>query len=138
MKKVVLSAFAFALLLGAGQALAQTQDSEPARPQRKHSAQQNRMKDCAAQYHEKNIAKSEYRNFMAECLKKHPRDGRRGPPPMDGKMMPMDGQMMPMDGQMKPMDRPMNKQMNRQMNRQMDQKTAPETAPDPVPDESPQ
>jgi len=34
-----------------------------------HTSQQNRMKACAAQYHEKKIAKSEYRKFMTQCLK---------------------------------------------------------------------
>jgi uncharacterized membrane protein len=37
--------------------------------------QQNRMKECAAEYHKKNIAKSGYHKFMSECLKKHPEKG---------------------------------------------------------------
>jgi hypothetical protein len=32
--------------------------------------QQNRMKVCAKQYHEQNIAKDQYHAFMSKCLKK--------------------------------------------------------------------
>lgn len=34
------------------------------------ASQQNRMKDCAAQYKAQNIAKSEHAAFMKACLKK--------------------------------------------------------------------
>lgn len=54
---------AFALFC-ASPALAATAKKTP-------TAQQNRMKECAAQYHQKKIAKHEYRNFMKVCLKKH-------------------------------------------------------------------
>ncbi len=61
MKKSVLLLAALAILCGASPSHA-----APVTPQ------QNRMKTCAAQYHQKNIAKSEYRKFMSECLKTHP------------------------------------------------------------------
>jgi hypothetical protein len=32
-------------------------------------AQQSRMKACAAQYHQKNLPKSQYKTFMSGCLK---------------------------------------------------------------------
>jgi hypothetical protein len=34
------------------------------------SAQNQKMKDCAASYHQQGIAKSQYRTFMSTCLKK--------------------------------------------------------------------
>ncbi len=34
------------------------------------TAQQKRMKECAAQYHQKNIPKNQYRAFLKVCLKK--------------------------------------------------------------------
>jgi hypothetical protein len=36
------------------------------------TAQQTRMKTCAAEYHQKKIAKSQYHAFMSQCLKTHP------------------------------------------------------------------
>lgn len=33
-------------------------------------AQENRMKTCAQQYHQQNVAKSQYHAFMSTCLKK--------------------------------------------------------------------
>ena len=61
MKKIVLFLAALAVLGCAGQAQAAT--TKAATPQ------QNRMKVCAAEYHQKNIAKSQYRAFMSKCLK---------------------------------------------------------------------
>src|SRR5271170_1374923 len=34
-------------------------------------AQSNRMKACAAQYHQQNIPKNQYKTFMSSCLKKN-------------------------------------------------------------------
>lgn len=36
----------------------------------KTSHQTQKMSSCAAEYHQKNLAKSEYRKFMTACLKK--------------------------------------------------------------------
>ena len=63
MKKHVLLLAALAVLCGASQSHAATAPATP---------QQNRMKTCAAQYHQKNIAKAEYHKFMSQCLKTHP------------------------------------------------------------------
>jgi len=40
---------------------------------KKMTAQQNRMKACAVQYHEKKIPKHDYRKFMSQCLRKNPK-----------------------------------------------------------------
>ncbi len=40
---------------------------------KKVTAQQNRMKACAVQYHEKKIPKHDYRKFMSQCLRKNPK-----------------------------------------------------------------
>lgn len=34
------------------------------------TAQQSKMKTCAAEYHKKGIEKSQYHAFMSQCLKK--------------------------------------------------------------------
>ena len=62
MKKTILFLTALAVIGFAGQAQAATA-TKAATPQ------QNRMKTCAAEYHQKNIAKSQYRSFMSQCLK---------------------------------------------------------------------
>ena len=62
MKKTILFLAAFAVIGYAGQAQA-------AAATKAASPQQNRMKTCAAEYHQKNIAKSQYRAFMSKCLK---------------------------------------------------------------------
>jgi len=38
-------------------------------PAKTTTSQQDRVKGCAAQYHQKNITRSQYRNFMSGCLK---------------------------------------------------------------------
>ena len=63
MKKQILCLASLLMLVGAGQAHAAQTDKAP-------TAQQNRMKTCAAQDHEKKIAKSQYHAFMSKCLKK--------------------------------------------------------------------
>ena len=45
-------------------------DSKPA------TQQQSRMKSCAAEYHAKKIAKAQYRSFMSQCLRTHPKAGK--------------------------------------------------------------
>jgi hypothetical protein len=64
MKKAAVLLAAVALMV-AGQASA-TEGKKVRTPQ------QNRMKACAVQYHQKKIAKSQYRNFMKVCLRKTP------------------------------------------------------------------
>ena len=64
MKKHILFLAALAFIGCAGQAHAATTKAS--------TPQQNRMKTCAAEYHQKNIAKSQYRSFMSKCLKTHP------------------------------------------------------------------
>lgn len=68
MKKTVLLLAAFAALCVAGQAQAATTPASPKPP----SAQQSRMKSCAADYHKKSIPKSQYKGFMSACLKSKP------------------------------------------------------------------
>lgn len=65
MKKLLLVASVLALI--AAPAWSETSPAhKPLKPQNV------RMKACAVQYHEKKIAKSQYRAFMKQCLKKHP------------------------------------------------------------------
>jgi hypothetical protein len=45
------------------------------------SAQGNKMKACAAEYHEKKIPKSEYKSFMSSCLKKDSKAGETAAAP---------------------------------------------------------
>jgi hypothetical protein len=77
MKKAVLLVAVFFALCCGGQVRAETDAvthaSHASTPQRL------RMKACAAQYHHKNIAKSEYRKFMGECMKEHSKRGMAGP-----------------------------------------------------------
>ncbi len=62
MKGFTLLAAALAFLISAGSA--QAADSS-----KSATHQQNRMKSCAAQYHQKHIAKAQYHSFMSSCLK---------------------------------------------------------------------
>ncbi|MDE1901238.1 MAG: hypothetical protein KGI37_06290 [Alphaproteobacteria bacterium] len=55
------------LMTGAAHA-ATTTTTTPAKPM---TAQQSRMKTCAAEYHAEKIAKSQYHAFMKKCLKTH-------------------------------------------------------------------
>ena len=71
MKKTLLFLTALIALVCAGQAQAAATT--------KASPQQNRMKSCAAQYHQKNIAKSQYRSFMSKCLKNPTTTGKAAP-----------------------------------------------------------
>ena len=72
MKKIALVLSLCALLGGTVSTIAATTASATttATPAAPMSAQNNRMKDCAAQYHKQGIAKSQYRAFMSQCLKK--------------------------------------------------------------------
>ncbi len=77
MQKIVLIILTLSTLVCGSQSFAAT--TAPATPAATPSAatttataatpQQNRMKSCAAQYHQKNIAKSQYHAFMSNCLK---------------------------------------------------------------------
>ena len=69
MKKLVLS-FAVVTLLFCAPAAYAAEGKKPL------SSQQNRMKTCAAQYRQKKMAKSEYRNFMKQCLRTHPANAK--------------------------------------------------------------
>jgi outer membrane lipoprotein-sorting protein len=74
MKKTVLFLGVFAALFCAGQVWAA--DAAPAKPL---TAQQIRMKTCAAQYEkQKNTAKVDYRHFMSQCLRKYPLPAKSG------------------------------------------------------------
>jgi len=42
--------------------------------------QQHRIGTCAAQYHQKKIDKSQYHQFMTQCLKNPPKDTPLKPP----------------------------------------------------------
>ncbi len=68
MKKVFICCVMLVALLGASA-------SHAAAP-KKMTAQQNRMKMCAVQYHEKKIPKHDYRKFMSQCLRTHPKDAK--------------------------------------------------------------
>jgi len=68
MKKSLLGLAALCLLLCTMPANAAT-TSAATTPTPAATAQQNKMKTCAAQYHAKNIPKSQYRTFMSGCLK---------------------------------------------------------------------
>lgn len=67
MKKLIALTL-LALGLIAAPAMAETA-AAPA-PVAKTNTQQEKMKACAAEYHQKGIAKSEHRKFMSACLKK--------------------------------------------------------------------
>jgi membrane-bound lytic murein transglycosylase B len=69
MKKIFLSLAALVLLVTSGAAQAATAPATATSPAKPLSAQNSRMKDCAAKYHAKGIAKSQYRAFMSGCLK---------------------------------------------------------------------
>jgi hypothetical protein len=67
MKKfLALSALVFSLSAAPVFAEAPATVAAPA----KTSHQTQKMSSCAAEYHQKNLAKSEYRKFMTACLKK--------------------------------------------------------------------
>ncbi|MEJ0063885.1 MAG: hypothetical protein WDO70_12045 [Alphaproteobacteria bacterium] len=55
------------------------------------SAQAGKMKACVAEYHEKKIAKPEYRKFIGTCLKKNYKPGSY----QSGMMAPAAAKMMP-------------------------------------------
>jgi hypothetical protein len=65
MKKIVLCLATLAALCCTGQVQA-------AAPSTTATPQQSRMKTCAAEYHQKKIAKADYHNFMSKCLKTTP------------------------------------------------------------------
>ncbi|MDR3424991.1 MAG: PsiF family protein [Alphaproteobacteria bacterium] len=70
MKNAPLLLAAFAVLFSAGYA--------PAASAAAPAPQQNRMKTCATEYHEKKIPKSLYHKFMSNCLKGHAAKGKSG------------------------------------------------------------
>jgi hypothetical protein len=71
MKKLALLFVAFAVLYCISPANAQTPATTATTPPAATtlSPQNQRMKDCAAQYHAQGIAKSQYKTFMSGCLK---------------------------------------------------------------------
>ena len=64
MKKILLYLAAFAAIVAATPAGATTPGTAATA-----TNQQNRMKTCAAQYHQKKLPKSQYKTFMNGCLK---------------------------------------------------------------------
>ncbi len=63
--KKLLAYVMLAFALVAAPAMAETAPAAKAA-----NPQQGKMKECAAEYHQKGLAKSEYRKFMSACLKK--------------------------------------------------------------------